>query len=177
MIPEFLQDNLIKEIQDIFQGQTFKVPGTDERRELNVYKQEIPFLDAIDTEQYTEEQLENGLVDEETLNNAFPYVLVCVSGGTVPMYDQSISSSVNCDLVIGVFDDEHNKQGYRDAMHIINGIVERFAKNPILAKHYVIEEGVEWGLQNYDSDTYPYYFGAVSLPFSIPAPKMESDLI
>lgn len=177
MIPEFLQDALIEDIKTIFKDQKFKVPMTGEWKVLNVYKQEIPFLDTLEDLTITEEQLENGLVDEETLNNAFPYVLVCVSGGKMPIYDNTVGATVNCELVIGVFDDDHNKQGYRDAMHIINGIVERYAKNPILAKRYVIQDGVEWGLQDYGTDSYPYYFGAVSLPFSLPAPKMESDLI
>ena len=61
-----------------------------------------------------------------------------------------------------------NRQGYRDALHIVNEIVRHYERDGIVANRYEAQHPIRWAAQE-EADTHPYYFAAVGLPFHAPA--------
>ena len=70
-------------------------------------------------------------------------------------------------MVICVCDPDPNRQGYRDALHIVNEIVRHYERDGIVANRYEAQHPIRWATQ--EEDTHPYYFAAVGLPFYAPA--------
>lgn len=159
MIPLQLQDDLMAELKDILKDELFKNESYDPEDEdskeyipLNIYAQNLP--------------LESSREEDD---NFFPYMVVKLETGGIQ--DYSSAHEVKVVVVLGLFDDEKNRQGYRDVMHVINVIYERFAKNPMLNHQYMAKLPMNWALQ--DEDTHPYYFGGFEMTFEIPAVKKE----
>ncbi len=145
--PVDLQDAIISELNDhLFKGETFKdIDGG--QKELMVYPQDLPIPETDDD------------ADASAVN--VPYAIVRISQGEI----SETSSPAETDIVIilCVFDDENNKQAYRDVMHIINKIQQRFMANPIIG-NFRFKAPFKWALQD-DNETYPFYFGGVEMTF------------
>lgn len=93
------------------------------------------------------------------------YVAVKLSDGEVTAQDAR--QTVNVVMVICVCDPDPNRQGYRDALHIVNEIVRHYERDGIVANRYEAQHPIRWATQ--EEDTHPYYFAAVGLPFYAPA--------
>ena len=84
-----------------------------------------------------------------------------------------MAHTVQAGLAIGIYDDSSDRQGHRDVLQIISKVEERFEKNNLLAKKFILQFPVEWSLQDPDDDTHPYYFGGLSLNFDTPTYRRE----
>ena len=93
------------------------------------------------------------------------YVADKLSDGEVTAQDAR--QTVNVVMVICVCDPDPNRQGYRDALHIVNEIVRHYERDGIVANRYEAQHPIRWAAQ--EEDTHPYYFAAVGLPFYAPA--------
>ena len=109
--------------------------------------------------------------DEETDAEAppEPYVLVKMPSGELP--EQDAQQNVDVKLIVCVCDPALNRQGYRDALHVVNEIVRHYARDGIVANRYEAQHPIRWATQ--EEDTHPYYFAAVGLPFYAPATFKE----
>ena len=105
--------------------------------------------------------------DEETDAEAppEPYVLVKMPSGELP--EQDAQQNVDVKLIVCVCDPALNRQGYRDALHVVNEIVRHYERDGIVANRYEAQHPIRWATQ--EEDTHPYYFAAVGLPFYAPA--------
>lgn len=155
MIPTFLQDDLNEELKEILKDSTFK-DTNGERKKINVFSQDLP--------------VESNREDED--EDPFPYIINKLDSGDIQ--SEESAHEVKVLLIIGIYDEDRNRQGYKDVLHIINKIYERFAKQNVLNKRYVVKVPFRWTLQ--DEDTHPYYFGGIEMSFDIPAVRRENDL-
>ena len=161
MIAQYLQDNFVVELQEIFEKETFKTPD-GERGRLNVYAQELPIQVAKEEKECNEQMMEEGLnLPDIEQEDPYPYIIVQVKEGEIEEINGEQNVVVN--LLIGIYDENFENQGHRDVLHIIQKIYERFAKNPILAKKYECAMPFSWALQ--DEESYPYYFGGIEMNF------------
>lgn len=147
MIPSELQDALNKELKTLFINQRFLNQDKD-LESVNIFSQDLP--------------IESNREDED--EDLFPYIITRLIDGSVDTNEPYIVRTL---LIIGIYDENPNKQGYKDVLHIINMIYERFAKNPILADQFTANMPFSWSLQ--DEDTHPYFFGGIELSFRIPS--------
>ena len=69
--------------------------------------------------------------------------------------------------MVCVYDPDPSRQGFRDALHIVNKILIHYAKNGIVARRYEVQYPIKWVTQ--EEDTHPYYFAAMALKLSAPA--------
>ena len=170
MIAAFLQDDLAEELKVVFEHFRLEDPdGT--RRAINIYKQSLPIPEAEEIpDTVTDEELEEGIYDAKAKEAPFPYILVRLEEGKIEVIDQEQTVIVN--LIIGVIDRNHNNQGHKDVLNIMQKIYERFAKNAILAKKYENVMPIEWALQ--DEESFPYFFGGMALRFET-APIRRED--
>lgn len=145
MIPENLQDAIVAEISQIFSH--FSVPNSaGGERHVQVFKQNVPIRQFDD-------DTENADVPPE------PYVVVKLNGGTISAYHDP--HKINVIFVVCVYDENADRQGYRDMLHIVNEIFLHYAKNNVIDRKWNVAYPLEWTPQ--EDDTHPYYFGALSM--------------
>ncbi|MCI2105407.1 MAG: hypothetical protein LKK00_01620 [Intestinimonas sp.] len=151
MTQEFLQDAIVEDLKGFFSRyQLTNSLGVE--REIKVYPHDAPIRQGDDEAQDPEAPPE-------------PYVIVRTMGGGVQ--DENSPHVVEIVLVVCVYDRDPERQGYRDALHIVNEIYRHYAANGIVGKRYSLQYPIKWTTP--DDDTHPYYFAAMALNFEAPA--------
>lgn len=149
-----LQTVLVKDILEIFKGDLFK-DSSGEYVPLNVFEQYLPIRK-----------------DEEE-PDPVPYVIIRIEEGSVKGWTEA--QEVKVMLILGCFDDDINNQGYKTILGMIQKIEHRYFKDPMLANQFVFlndeQNGFEWAMQ--DEESFPYYFGAISIKFKTAAVRKE----
>lgn len=174
MTQEFLQDAVVADLEQLFKGETLKNSAGVER-EIRVFPQDLPIRAGADIEPEPDpveedleaEQLEDQAPAEETKPEDVPepYVIVRIPGGELP--DQDTRQQVEIILVVCVYDPDPGRQGFRDALHIVNAIMTHYGENGIVARRYEVQYPIKWVTQ--EEDTHPYYFAGMALKLAAPA--------
>lgn len=160
MTPLDLQDTIIAELKQLFDGQLFpqKRETTDDPEKtvpLNFYPQALPYKEGYDFANYApyiSVQLHNGRQEEET-EPADAIVL----------------------LNIGIYDDSEDNQGHVMVMNIIETIRQDLFKKRTLGGKYSIKLPFEWELN--DEDVWPYFIGSVETHWNMPIMQPEDENI
>lgn len=174
MTQEFLLDALVEDLERLFEGQTLKNSAGVERK-IRVYPQDLPIRVGADIEPEPEpveetdqeaEQLEEQPPEEtEPEDVPEPYVIVRMPSGEQPVQDER--QQVEVVLVICVYDPDSNRQGFRDALQIVNTIMHHYAADGLVGRRYMVQYPIKWVTQ--EEDNHPYYFAAMALKFDAPA--------
>lgn len=151
MTQEFLQDAIEADLKTLFSHYRL-TNSLGVERAVNIYTHDTPIRQGDDEAQDTEAPPE-------------PYVIVRTMGGNIQ--DENTPHVVEIVLVVCVYDRDPNRQGYRDALHIVNEICRHYAVNGIVGRRYCLQYPIKWVTP--DDDTHPYYFAAMSLNFEAPA--------
>ena len=170
MVATFLQEDLVEELKKILQGFRLKNPY-GESCEINIFSQNLPVPESLEQTDIPIEQLENGLIEDITMKEPYPYIIVRIEDGEIK--DESSAQIVSVLLLIGIYDNAYEKQGYKDVLNIIQKIYERFAKMPVLNGKYTIQYPIVWTLQ--EEETYPFYFGGMNLDWEVAAVRRECE--
>ena len=160
-----LQDALIKEITELLSE--VQSDNSDGENVVGVkgYAHRLPITQS----------------DEDDPAQYFPYFIVRHNSGETE--DDDDCWHVTMDVLLGVYEDglkpeledsdEEEEEGititvggHESILVMIQRIVDRFANDPGLDHVYRADQEIQWAVG--DEDTYPYYFGAVSLTFSVP---------
>lgn len=143
--PVDLQEAIIDELNAIFEG--FTLPDEHGRQKpLSIYAQDLPIPEEND--------------DEAVVGNV-PYIVVRISQGEVPEPNEPEKTDIV--IIICTYDEENDRQAYREIMHIINRTKQRFMTNPIIG-NFRFKGPFQWALQD-NTETFPVYFGAAELTF------------
>ena len=146
-----LQDALIRDLAALFKD--FKLHSSiNEESSLRIYRQFIPIRVGEDE-------------DPEAYVPPEPYIQVKLADGE--LNDRDERQTANVVLMIGVCDHDPNRQGYSDALNIVEMIKLHYGANGVFGKSFEVETPIRWAIS--DEDTHPYYFAAVGLPFYAPA--------
>ena len=171
MTQEFLQDAMVADLEQLFKGETMKNSAGVER-EIRVFPQDLPIRAGADIEpDPVEEDLEadqaEGQTTEETEPEDVPepYVVVFLREGELPA--QGELQNVDVVLVVCVCDPDPDRQGFRDALHIVNKIMTHYGENGIVGRRYEVQYPIKWVVQ--EEDKHPYYFAGVALKLAAPA--------
>ena len=169
MTQEFLQDAVVADLEQLFRGENLKNSAGVERR-IRVYPQDLPIRAGADIEPEPEPVEEDAPEDQPTEETEpedvpEPYVIVRVPGGELP--DQDARQQVEVILVVCVYDPDPGRQGFRDALHIVNTIMTHYGKNGIVGRRYEVQYPIKWVTQ--EEDTHPYYFVGMALKLAAPA--------
>ncbi len=166
----FLQKALIGGLEKIFKSERYPSKNGDMTK-LSIFEQSLPVVDAggIDDEQ---EQPESGLLELESACEATqaPYIQVILLGGKTSTVDMSGTADIL--LYLCVLDDGEKRDGYQYIVNMIQKIQERFSKN-FMIEQYRCGEEIQWEIAG--TDDHPFYFGAISMNFQIPAIRKEDD--
>ena len=173
MTQEFLQDAVVADLEQLFKGETLKNSAGVER-EIRVFPQDLPIRAGADIEPEpdpVEEDLEAEQLEDKTSAETEPedvpeaYVIVRIPGGELP--DQDTRQQVEIILVVCVYDPDPGRQGFRDALHIVNTIMTHYGENGIVGRRYEVQYPIKWVTQ--EEDTHPYYFAGMALKLAAPA--------
>ena len=175
--PIDLQDALIQEIETLTKDMSFKQYGLEGKvYGVTAYKQDLPIPQKQESEGTDEsgdlfpDENAGESSDEHGVYN-FPWAIVKLDTGSTslpspaPMYQH-----VNVIIIIGIYEDANDRSGYWGVMNVMQRIMERFAKQPLLNKRFTAEPVDEksmfrWSLQ--DEDTHPFYYGALEMAFNM----------
>lgn len=154
MTQEFLQDAIVSDLKRLFAHYSL-TNSVGMERVVNIYAHDTPIRQGDDEGEDADAPPE-------------PYVLVKTMGGTI---EENAPHAVELVLVICVQDEDPERQGYRDALHILNEIHRHYATNGIVARRYVLQYPIRWVMP--DEDTHPYYYAAIALNFDAPTMVKE----
>ena len=115
MTAEFAADALADDLKDLLAGQLFR-SSAGERRAIQVHLNDLPVPTGND--------------EDRSQDAPEPYIIVQIGEGTIPEGDAA--QEVQIVLVIALYDDRPDRQGYRDLLHIIQEITARYCKNPVV---------------------------------------------
>ena len=165
MTQEFLQDALVADLEQLFKGETLKNSAGVERR-IQVFPQDLPIRAGADLEPELDPEEDPDLEPEQPPEDVpEPYVIVRIPGGELP--NQDTRQQVELVLVICVYDPDPNRQGFRDALHIVNTILTHYGRNGIVGRRYEVQYPIQWVVP--EEDTHPYYFAGMALKLAAPA--------
>ena len=165
MTQEFLQDAVVADLEQLFKGETLKNSAGVERR-IQVFPQDLPIRAGADLEPELAPEEDPDLEPEQPPEDVPEhYVIVRIPGGELP--NQDTRQQVELVLVICVYDPDPNRQGFRDALHIVNTILTHYGRNGIVGRRYEVQYPIQWVVP--EEDTHPYYFAGMALKLAAPA--------
>ncbi|OUP26922.1 hypothetical protein [Faecalibacterium sp. An192] len=160
MTAEFAADALAADLEELFAGQLFRSSAGGERA-IRYFVNDLPVRTGND--------------EDRSQDAPEPYIIVRIGEGTIPEGDAA--QEVQIVLVVALYDDRPDRQGYRDLLHIIQEIAARYCKNPVIRIRpgsagarggpYTVKKPIQWAIWN-DSKAHPYYLGAVEFQLEIP---------
>ena len=173
MIVRELQQAVIDDLNKLFSKNNFKTPR-HEMKPPKSYRQYLPQFNA-----------------QETDDDFFPYIIVRIDKGGVE--SQTASQKADVLLLIGIFDDgteeyiQGDEKNHIDddgwdtrnfgtiaVMEIIEKIQMHYEQKPSLENgKFYFDGSFHWAMQ--DEESYPYYFGACELSFTLAAPRKETS--
>jgi hypothetical protein len=155
MNARILQDAIVADLTDLFKGRCYATPDGGTAAPA-FFAQNLP-------KRKSEED-----------DDPFPYVIVRLDSGNIET--QTDPHKVAVILLVGAYNDDASNQGHRTVLEIMEVIQQHYEERPLLAGQFVFVDPFSWALQ--DEESYPYFFGAASLSFTLPAPRREwSDLV
>lgn len=170
LTPLFFQEALAEEIREITKGMLFCQPESKERVPLQVHAQALPVPQKKKNYPVAADSIEYAGSEEEEAVFDCPWCLVKMDGGKIPGINQR--QEIRVAVCFGIFDDSPENKGHQTILNLIQKTYERFAKNPLLQGQYTCQGNFEWALQ--EEDTFPYFFGAISMQFSFWGFRRES---
>lgn len=157
----WLQHDLKKELEAIFQD--FYLEDMEGRKKpLRIFEQELPLLEAVP------ESSIMPISEQEKEDTLFPHINIKLIEGEIA---ENSGNMIKLQLIIGVFDNRQERNGHKDVLNIIQKIEERFAKNRVLNKKYILTCPMRWVLS--DEEQYMYYFGGLEMKFETFAIQKE----
>lgn len=160
MIPLRLQEGIRKRLENLFEKNQYQRPPKSKESEsdinyskLNFFEQNLPAKNAKD-------------------DSPYPLVLVKLVHGDKA--NSNADHKINIQIAVGMYNNSKSDGGHRDVAQILSSSIEHFEKNPIVEGMFELDldSPINWELS--DEDTFPYYFGAVSLNFKMPLEQFKS---
>lgn len=155
MTQQDLQDAMVADIQQLFEHSR-RENSLGVVRPVAVYAQDLPIREADDEGEDKDAPPE-------------PFVIVRLRSGEVATEDSA--HVVEVALVVCINDPSPDRQGCRDALHIVNEIYRHYVTNGIIAGKYDVQYPFKWVTQ--DVDTHPYYYAGISMNVEMPAYTKE----
>jgi len=146
MIPEALQNCLIKELNEHFSSVEYKnLYGKDSQ--INIFAQDLP------TKKY-----------EEDKDVKFPFIVVELQSGEVSSEQEQHACKVN--FIIGATEIDEKENGYSTVFSIINKIYYLLLTKRVFDKQYTLEFPISWEVVQ--DETGPFYYGSLETNWSLP---------
>lgn len=146
-IPLGLQDGLKERLEEVLKDLTYDTPlenGKTILRKVQVFTQNLP-------------------VKKKSDDNPFPFVLIKLVDGT--QSNRVSDHSVKTFFIAGIYDDNLENNGHREAVNLINKIIQTLTERPVIANKYEVDfdSPISWSLP--EEETTPYYYASTAVFF------------
>lgn len=172
MVALQLQIDLAEELRRLTEHMRFSDQNGKEVL-INVFEQNLPLRRTKDQKDYESEYAEEEPIQDPEQENV-PFVIVRLDSGNSE--DAMEAQAVKTILVFGLYDDSVEMQGYKGILNLFERICQRFRVNPVLNNKYVMGDKIEWALQDTDTETYPYIYGAMYMEWNTASVRREDPL-
>lgn len=144
----------------------------DEIKEMLIEVSKDIVWKNLDGDQTNLEIFKQNLPKKETdEDDPFPYCIIRLIDGSYNAINDA-ENKIRVLLIFGIHDNAEENQG--DIMlNLINRIVIRLSENNVLKTFYQVGK-IEWVID--DEDTYPYFFGGMTLEFAPAHIQRRSDI-
>lgn len=170
--PFFLQECLVEDLQEMLQGALFRNPNPNgaDYIPMQVFEQNLPIPQADTAElESTAIDYDDGMYADPVYN--CPWAVVKLDSGEIP--GPNAKQRVVTAVCFGIYNPDAANDGHKDLLNLIQEVYARFSNRPILAKSFRCLLDFEWSIQR--EDTFPYFFGAISMSFEMHGMKQESE--
>ena len=160
MIATLLQDALAERMRALFGA--WKLPSKDGgRKGVRVFTQFLPLPQATQTEGEDGPLVfdDSMAYGEADLEANFPCILIKVDEGTERDSKGPDATRIKVRLLVGVYDDSPDCQGYRDALNIVEAVRLDLMANRYLDAKYRLEPPLNWHI--FDEQPWPVFFAGV----------------
>ena len=174
MISLFLQDAIIAHLQELFKDYTLNAKGGG-RQQVKVFSQYLPQPKEAMVKPKGEDPIELQGYGPADIEANFPCIIVMLMDGQDKEEGELDQARINVNLLVGVYDESPDCQGYRDVMNIIETARQGFLSLPyrILGKKYKLELPMKWSL--FEEQPWPVYFGVIEMVWDTGRPTMQRD--
>jgi hypothetical protein len=105
----------------------------------------------------------------------YPAIILNARRGT-----QSQESEIaEVEVIVGVFDDTPDQQGYRDVTNIVQRLKDRLREQDIIREQFPLRMPLKWEINRFyggaSTNYFPYFFGELLLCFELPVPKSQYE--
>lgn len=143
MTPIELQGALKKRIEKVVSGLILSSQENEEKG-IQVFEQHLP--------RKVKSQSRN---PESTF---YPSIIIYL--------DEGEKGQVKALFIIATIDENGDNQGYKDAMNIVEKIMQNLSREPLVDGKYEIQDGFKWFYN--DQDNYPYFFSWIETYWETP---------
>ncbi len=141
-------------------------------QEIRIFRQYIPQPQGIT---FTDTAQGMKGYDDSDYEANFPCVIV-KCGDIIDNEENRLDMSrVNMRLLFGVYDASPECQGWRDIMGMIDKVRHDLMIDRVISRKYVVQMPITSRML--EADTYPVYFGEMSLVFDIGRPRRPYEFV
>lgn len=151
MTPFYLQEELIKELEKLFEGTKVKV-----------FSQYLPLFEQ--TQDYTD------YVDKR--KTCFPAAIVRLISGETENKKQDNMYTVTVNIIFATYDPNNNLQGYKDLINMLDKTIEYLLRKRIFGGYYELERNIKWQLEE---DEFPHYYATIETEWILPKVTLVED--
>jgi hypothetical protein len=170
MIALGLQDALIARFQEIFSNYFLPAKGGEEKN-IKVFSQYLPQPKGPTVKPRGEPEIvPDGVYGPEDFEANFPCIIVKFDEGTDKEENTSDATRVTVRILVGVYDESPDCQGYRDVMNIIEMIRQDLLTTRYLDRKYKLEMPFKWYL--FEDQPWPVFFGQIETVWETGRPLM-----
>ena len=126
---------------------------------------------TVDTDDEDTEQITPQGYSPEDIESNFPCVIVKFDEATDREEGALDATRINARILIGVYDESPDCQGYRDVLNIIEVVRQELLENRVLDKRYRLEMPMKSYL--FDDQPYPIFFGQIETVWETGRPLMQ----
>jgi hypothetical protein len=171
MIALNLVDALVMRFQEIFSDYALPAKGGAEKN-IRFFSQFLPQPKGPTVKpggQVEDEEPEETYGPEDFEAN-FPCIVVKFDEGTDKEENAADATRIAVRILVGVYDESPDCQGYRDVMNIMETIRQDFLTTRYLERKYRLEMPFKWYL--FEDQPWPVFFGQIETAWETGRPVM-----
>ena len=172
-----LLDALVSRLTEIFANYELQAKS-GLLQTVKVFAQYLPqpkSAEVNDDDEDSETDIEPEGYSPEDIESLFPCVVVKIDEMNDKEEGTLDATRINARILVGIYDESPNCQGYRDVFNIIDVIRQDLLTTParILAKRYRLEMPLKSHL--FDEQAFPVYFGQIETVWETGRPMMPRN--
>jgi hypothetical protein len=171
MIALSLQDALVSRFQEMFSDYALPTKGGEERI-IKVFPQYLPQPKGptVKPRGEPDDDEPDGGYGPEDFEANFPCIIVKFDEGTDKEENTADATRIAVRILVGIYDESPDCQGYRDVMNIIETIRQDLLTSRYLERKYRLEMPFKWYL--FEDQPWPVFFGQIETVWETGRPLM-----